>query len=68
MKKKGNIMGHTEKRSVAEFYRDYETTIENHIGNPDSELFDGVRAILIGNKIKLGQEINNLLGADYEYN
>lgn len=50
-------MGHTEKRSVAEFYRDYETTIENHIGNPDSELFDGVRAILIGNKIKLGQAV-----------
>lgn len=50
-------MGHTEKRSVAEFYRDYETTIENHIGNPDSEIFDGVRAILIGNKIKLGQVV-----------
>lgn len=50
-------MGHTEKRSVAEFYRDYETTIENHIGNPNSELFDGVRAILIGNKIKFGQAV-----------
>lgn len=50
-------MGHTEKRSIAEFYRDYETTIENHIGNPDSEIFDGVRAILIGNKIKLGQAV-----------
>lgn len=55
--KKGNIMGHTEKRSVADVYGELVRDMEQNAADPESRFFNGVRAVIIGDRIKRGEEL-----------
>ena len=50
-------MGHTEKRSVADVYGELVRDMEQNAADPESRFFNGVRAVIIGDRIKRGEEV-----------
>ncbi|OAM26540.1 MULTISPECIES: hypothetical protein [Eikenella] len=50
-------MGHTEKRSVTDVYGELVRDMERNAADPESRFFNGVRAVIIGDRIKRGEEV-----------
>lgn len=50
-------MEYFEKKSISEVYDELVTDIEKNAATPESRFFNGVRAVIIGDRIKRGEEV-----------